>query len=398
MPRSRAPSRGDLTTRARDAGPQLGPQRPSWNNGRSVDKRADIYSLGRIVAWLVTGALPEPNTPSTLDPSNPWAAFVRETTRQDRDERPATIYAALEHLAPVIGSLTSARETTVFAGVDGPDTGRVAVEALKRYLVDPTQRINLFELVQREIEAVHGTLTPEKFSVQTLQGDSFENRAQRYIDYISPLVSMIVAGCAYGEEVHAQHWAKMLRRISDPTGEWGGTTTLLHMRYLPATVLMHAGSLAAVAAERWYNLRALARDTRVKNRATNDAEAPAVEAHCLPYVFDADAARSLPGMDRKYVPASEWLFGQLREPLRLLLPSDGDYEAAFHRTEFLLSLIFADLTRGGAPACRVAYHDASLRRFQGATVGNVLAGEVSSGSARSRRLGVRRDRAVHELR
>ncbi len=57
-------------------------------DGREVDARADIFSLGRIVGWLVSGKVPEPNKESSIDGTSPWRKFVIETTRADVDERP----------------------------------------------------------------------------------------------------------------------------------------------------------------------------------------------------------------------------------------------------------------------------------------------------------------------
>jgi hypothetical protein len=345
-------------------------------DGRSLDPRADIYSLGRIVAWLVSGVLPEANKPSELDATSPWSLFVRETTRQDRDERPPTIYAALEHLKPVIDALASARDASHFAMAETSDASKVTIDALKRYLVEPTQRINLRELVMRETEAVHARLTPEAFSVQTLDNDSIEKRVRRYVDVSSPLLSLVATGCAYGDDAQAEHWSRVLRRIGEPLGEWGGLTMLLHMRYLPASLIMHAGALAAVASQRWVTLRTLIRDTMIRNRTGNEGEAPAVVAVSIVDALEHDVAKQLPGMNKKYFPANEWLFGQLREPLRFLLPSDSDFEDAFHRMEYLLALVYADLGANMyAPTARVTAHDVRQRRFKGTTVADRLRSE-----------------------
>lgn len=41
-----------------------------WDDGHKADARADIYGLGRVVAWATTGRWPKPNVP--LVPQNRW--------------------------------------------------------------------------------------------------------------------------------------------------------------------------------------------------------------------------------------------------------------------------------------------------------------------------------------
>ena len=51
---------------------------------------SDIYSIGRVIAWALTGKLPETNLP-LLPPPGPWRAVVRATTHQDPQRRPQTV-------------------------------------------------------------------------------------------------------------------------------------------------------------------------------------------------------------------------------------------------------------------------------------------------------------------
>ncbi len=69
----------------------------SWDNAHELDQRADIYSLGRVVAWASTGHLPAPNV--DLPGGGIWRAFVRELTRMDAAQRPQDMAAVLELLS-----------------------------------------------------------------------------------------------------------------------------------------------------------------------------------------------------------------------------------------------------------------------------------------------------------
>lgn len=66
-----------------------------WEDPHTMDKRADIYSLGRVAAWAV-------NPRKRLTPNRPyipegfWKAFVRHTTEMEPEARPGTMIEALD--------------------------------------------------------------------------------------------------------------------------------------------------------------------------------------------------------------------------------------------------------------------------------------------------------------
>lgn len=67
-----------------------------WRDAHSVDERADIYSLGRIVAWCKSGIDPIPN--EHLYVEGFWAEFVECTTSKHPSERPHSMSAIIEFL------------------------------------------------------------------------------------------------------------------------------------------------------------------------------------------------------------------------------------------------------------------------------------------------------------
>ncbi|WP_330455416.1 protein kinase [Streptomyces sp. NBC_00820] len=56
---------------------------------------SDIYSIGRVIAWALTGKLPETNL-SLLPPPGPWRTIVRAATHQDPQRRPQTVSDLLD--------------------------------------------------------------------------------------------------------------------------------------------------------------------------------------------------------------------------------------------------------------------------------------------------------------
>ncbi|MGW7463745.1 protein kinase domain-containing protein [Streptomyces xantholiticus] len=53
---------------------------------------SDIYSLGRVIGWILTGTWPQPNVP-LLPPPGPWRGVVRQATSQDPAARPQDMAA-----------------------------------------------------------------------------------------------------------------------------------------------------------------------------------------------------------------------------------------------------------------------------------------------------------------
>lgn len=59
---------------------------------------SDIYSLGRVIAWALTGKTPQANV-VLLPPAGPWRSIVRATTQPDPAQRPQSIEQLLTLIA-----------------------------------------------------------------------------------------------------------------------------------------------------------------------------------------------------------------------------------------------------------------------------------------------------------
>lgn len=56
---------------------------------------SDIYSLGQVIGWVLTGTWPQPNVP-LLPPPGPWYGVVRRATHRDPGQRPQNIATFLD--------------------------------------------------------------------------------------------------------------------------------------------------------------------------------------------------------------------------------------------------------------------------------------------------------------
>jgi hypothetical protein len=216
---------------------------------------------------------------------------------------------------------------------------------VKRYLVDPSAKIRLRDLVHEETEKLNSEISAPSFGAQTqLQpAEELTERVEKYGALCETLVSIFVTGCYWGDDSAAKLWTASLQRIANPPESGGGLVYLLKLRRYPALLLLYSAGLAAVAAGNYATLAAvLARPVTRDNY--NNSQALCSEVY--PIAVDEQGVwKLMPGLARRHTPVSDHLFDTLRGPLREFLPGDDDYRDTFDRFEYLLGLVHADLKR-----------------------------------------------------
>ncbi|MCK9896841.1 serine/threonine-protein kinase [Frankia sp. AgB32] len=76
------------------------------DDAHDVGPQADIYSIGRIAAWALTGSWP-PRNERMLPPDGPWRTIVWEATHPSPDRRPATVDELLLLIAAELDAATA---------------------------------------------------------------------------------------------------------------------------------------------------------------------------------------------------------------------------------------------------------------------------------------------------
>jgi len=121
----------------------------TWSDAHRADERSDIYSLGRVVAWALTGYRLIPNVP--LVPDGRWASFVRSTTAMRAEDRPQTAVAALQLLQSILAQRAPLRG----GGAVPQDTiEAIKAEAQDRYPADFSTRKFVIDSEVKAWEAI----------------------------------------------------------------------------------------------------------------------------------------------------------------------------------------------------------------------------------------------------
>jgi serine/threonine protein kinase len=129
-------------------------------DAHEVDERADVYSLGRLIAWLLTGRWPRPNIP--LRPVGRLRGFVDECTDVEASRRPGS----MTELRGRLGELTSEAPTSPRGKVQllvesmATDPSSVARALVIGFENDDSDEIWVDEIARMPLDAVR-TMTAQ---------------------------------------------------------------------------------------------------------------------------------------------------------------------------------------------------------------------------------------------
>jgi len=215
-----------------------------------------------------------------------------------------------------------------------------AVEELKLYVSEKKYRIQFRDFVHSEVECVVERTSTDVYvvdgnEVPALNTESITSRVRSYEEKCSKLLAMASVGGFWAEPEHHIVWKRALERLC-PSEPVSGLEPWLSLRRYPATLLLYALGLGAVEANRLGFLGDILATT-VKRKNSEDVSASeALPPFCL--LSDKRWMELLEGMERRHAPLNDWMFANLRDILRDIVPSDERYAWAFDRFEILAAL------------------------------------------------------------
>ncbi|KAF0191781.1 MAG: hypothetical protein FD165_1504 [Gammaproteobacteria bacterium] len=225
-----------------------------------------------------------------------------------------------------------------------PVTTQAAVVTLKRYLSEEKYRIRLRDFLVAEAGQAGSAIdtafshmegvAPDKHSVGDLM--------LRLEASCEKLIHIFANGSFFARPSQARSFFDAFHLIIGKAVSTGGYQVWTNIRRYPALLLVYAAGIAAVVSENYSVLHEIAsRPSFIKHDDDKSVVAPVrIYTH---NVMDRDHARKLiEGMAQKYTPVSDYLSRRLRDPLRILIPDDTQYERAFDDFEYLWCLLHVD--------------------------------------------------------
>ncbi|MEV0604627.1 SIR2 family protein [Streptomyces sp. NPDC050315] len=154
------------------------------------------------------------------------------------------------------GQVADATDALAETSRQHPASIAVAVASAKRALAGHRQAISLHDTLRREFARIaslplrSGLWEPDEHETED---DEYERRL-RTLEAEAELLLALVATAAYwGRDETDRWWIRDIEQLATPASS-GGTVSLLNLKRAPATMVIYAAGIAALAAERWQTL------------------------------------------------------------------------------------------------------------------------------------------------
>lgn len=229
-----------------------------------------------------------------------------------------------------------------------PLSTEAAVSSMKKYLPEERYRIRFADLVGRVVDDVVEKTRSDGFSdkSETPTSESVSARLRRYDGACETLVAVASVSGYWAEEEHCGAWRQALQRlVSEVPGE-GGETWRYLSRY-PATLLLYALGVGAVASSRYRVLKSLL-DTPIQGIYEEESTAAWQLAASRVAVGIYRAGSRLEEFLRRRWPLNTWIRESLEACLEKVIPDASTRLATFARFEILVALYCSHRVKGSA--------------------------------------------------
>lgn len=242
-----------------------------------------------------------------------------------------------------------------------PLSTKLVVEAAKRYMVDEKYRIKLYDLINEEVNIFQEGRSTSQFD--TSKGFStleFQQLMQSYEELSSTLRALMNIITLHGNDSQFSSVSRVMQiMLSRSRNE--GYETLVQLRAYPALLILYSCGLVALSSG---NLKRLGR-MLYETSAARDGK-PLIGQVIIPVVFAGDSQKRIKDASRDYTPASNHIFALLQAELKDYFESTDDFEDAFDKFEYLLSLVYVHKVESGwSPVGRYAWKHKYAPRFHG---------------------------------
>lgn len=291
-----------------------------------------------------------------------WDEALRAAINRAPSRRFSTYWAARGDLSDVAKGVVQSRLAQIIPIVDAntffsqlvekvlaleefnrphPLSTVAAVASQKKYLSEPRYRIQLDDLVRREVARVIDAVKGADSGVNgvDVNPETLTRRVRAYEAASETLMAMAFVAGRWSDAPQSKVWSDSLAELAQERGGEGVAAWVELHRY-SATLLLYAFGLGAAMSGNYRALAVLFATTVQRDRRD---PARALE-HVAPANLLQDGQRIfqlLPQMERRHVPLSDWLHELLKPVVRRELYDMSSYTLFFDRLEILIALAYA---------------------------------------------------------
>ena len=222
-----------------------------------------------------------------------------------------------------------------------PLSTAAAVASLKRYLSEPRFAIQLHDLVHREVDRAQEVFDGSQFPMNAgpVEGTAIDRRVRAYEIASETLMRMAYVAGYWSNDEQLKLWCEALARLAHRRVE-NGISMWLDLQRYPATLVLYAFALGAVANSRYASLNAV-----LQVQVLREHREPLTLVEVAPpwalFQMGGQVMQALPGRDRQYAPLNERLAEVMRPVPEGRLPSAQAFDLNFDTVEVLMGLNFA---------------------------------------------------------
>lgn len=218
----------------------------------------------------------------------------------------------------------------------------LAIVSLKRFLPDPTRRIDLHDLLMGSVNRLAEDVLGQPTHVDALSTAVLDDVYEELLTATTPLLSLLVEGVRHDAGlIHRDLWVEVMRRLLSLRGQPDGPfqDALLSARHYPALLALHAMGAVAIRYQRDSLLLDLAEGAWWRDLHGSRTLLPTAQVLHMQKVLDHAGCLPRWGDSRWYYPESHLLRADLRDVLRPVLASDDDYRDAMDSLEYRLGMV-----------------------------------------------------------
>jgi hypothetical protein len=224
-----------------------------------------------------------------------------------------------------------------------PLTGALAVARLKRYLPDPTRRIDVHDLMTSAVQQVVEVVAQQPLHRDGLTVQDIVNVLDDAKQSVLPVLGLLINGAYFDRSRdHLDLWIDAIQRLLRARGKFSGSfnDNLDRARHYPALLAYRSAGIVAVVTGRDDVLLRLATEPVWRDPYRSNARIQALHVLHDHRVVESDVINVMSRWNgqRWLYPQSHLLRDELREPLREILPDDEEYAWANDRYEYRIAL------------------------------------------------------------